>query len=316
MRTDYEKLWVLTVPMKERFRGITQREIVIIKGERFSEWSPFLEYQDHEAATWLKAALSFANQPLPEIFRTQIPINATLPAVRPENVQGVLQRFGKFESVKLKVAQAGESLSDDLARIQMVHQLYPTAKLRLDANGGYLLDNAKKLADQLGDIPIEYLEQPVATIPELAQLRGWLQGKYLIAADESIRKTLDPEAVVAAGAADILMLKAQPLGGIAAALEITKLGPDVVVSSALESSIGISQGAYLAAAIPDLKYDCGLGTVNLLAEDVTSDSLVPKDGFLEVREIEPDVDLLEKLKASDERTAWWEARLERCLELL
>ena len=302
--------------MKERFRGITQREIVIIKGERFSEWSPFLEYQDHEAATWLKAALSFANQPLPEIFRTQIPINATLPAVRPENVQGVLQRFGKFESVKIKVAQAGESLSDDLARIRMVHQLYPTAKLRLDANGGYRLDNAKQLVDQLGDIPIEYLEQPVATIPELAQLRAWLQGKYLIAADESIRKTLDPEAVVAAGAADILMLKAQPLGGISSALEITKLGLDVVVSSALESSVGISQGAYLAAAIPKLKYDCGLGTVNLLAEDVTSDSLVPKDGFLEVREIEPDVDLLEKLKASDERKAWWEARLERCLELL
>lgn len=302
--------------MRERFRGITNREIVILKGERYSEWSPFVEYQDAEAASWLRAALSFANDPLPITYREVIPINATLPAVHPGAIQEVLERFGKFDTVKIKVAQQGEGLDQDLARIRKVHELYPAAKLRLDANGGYQLADAKRLVENLEGLPIEYLEQPLATVPELAEFRDWLSGRYLIAADESIRKTLDPEAVITARAADILMLKAQPLGGISAALEIAGMGVDVVVSSALESSIGISQGAYLAAAIPNLKYDCGLGTVNLLAEDVTSDSLVPKDGLLEVREVEPDFDLLEKLKASDERTAWWEARLERCLELL
>lgn len=302
--------------MRERFRGIGNREIVILQGERFSEWSPFLEYDDQEAANWLKASLSFANDPLPEAFRDQIPINATLPAVKPAEIERVLSRFGDFKTVKIKVAQQGETLQDDLARVRRVHELYPKAKLRLDANGGYQLSDAKQLASMLDGLPIEYLEQPVATIEELAKLRAWLAGKYLIAADESIRKTLDPQAVLAAEAADILMLKAQPLGGIAAAREIAELGVDVVVSSALESSVGISIGAFLAASIPNLNYDCGLGTVNLLAGDVTKDSLVPKNGMLEVREVTPDPELLQSLQAAPERVSWWEARLDRCLELL
>ena len=302
--------------MRERFRGISNREIVILKGERYSEWSPFTEYQDQEAANWLRAALSFANDPLPKIYRESIPVNATLPAVKPAEVGPLLERYGDFQTVKIKVAQQGESLDQDLARVRTVNELYPASKLRLDANGGYQLDDAKRLIEKLDGLPIEYLEQPVSSVQDMAQLRSWLSGKYLIAADESIRKTLDPEAVIAAEAADILMLKAQPLGGISAALEIAELGLDVVVSSALESSIGISQGAYLAGTIPNLRYDCGLGTVNLLSADLTKDSLVPTNGQLPVRTIEPDSDLLQSLQASAERTSWWEARLERCLELL
>lgn len=316
MRTDYEKLWVLAIPMKTKFRGIANRELLVIQGERFSEWSPFVEYGDQEASVWLKAAFGFANDPLPKINRDQIPTNATLPAVAPEQVAQLLQGFEKFNTVKIKVAEKGQSLAQDIARVTMVHNLYPHAKLRLDANGGYDLETAIRLCDALDDLPIEYLEQPVASIEELSEFRAWLKGHFLIAADESIRKTMDPQAVISAEAADILVLKAQPLGGIEAALEIANLGLDVVVSSALESSLGISQGAYLAAALPELKYDCGLGTLNLLLGDVTEQPLRPIDSMIPVREPEVSFAMLEKFQAPADRVLWWQERFQRCLELL
>lgn len=313
---DYEKLWVVSIPLRTPFRGITNREALVIKGERFAEWSPFTEYGDQEASTWLKAAISFSQEPLPILRRNYIPTNATLPAVRPDEVADTLAPFENFKTVKIKVAQSGQSIKDDLGRINKTHELYPHAKLRLDANGGYSLDQAKALVDQLAGFPIEYLEQPVKSIEELAKLRTWLSGSYLVAADESIRKTLDPKIVVEAGAADILMLKAQPLGGISEALRVLDFGLDVVVSSALETSLGIAQGAYLAAAIPELRYDCGLGTINLLAGDIVTNSLRPENSALEVRMPEVSVERLEKYRASPEREAWWIARFERCLELL
>ena len=316
MLANYEKLWVVSIPLRTPFRGITHREAVIFEGERFAEWSPFLEYEDTEAATWLNAAMSFANEPLPKLNRTHIKTNATLPAVKPDEIQKTLEPYGSFETVKIKVAQKGENLEQDLERVREVHSLYPTAKLRLDANGGYSLEQAKSLAERLDGLPIEYLEQPLATISELAEYRAWLQGQYLIAADESVRKTLDPEAVIAAGAADILMLKVQPLGGINDALKVASHGVDVVVSSALETSLGIAQGAYLAAALPELKYDCGLGTLNLLAGDIAKQSMVPKDSVLEVRMPEIDHALLEQYAAAADRVDWWQQRFERCLVLL
>lgn len=316
MLANYEKLWVVSIPLRTPFRGITHREAVIFEGERFAEWSPFLEYEDAEAATWLKAAVSFANEPLPKLNRSEIKTNATLPAVRPDEIQETLEPFGSFETVKIKVAQKGETLEQDLERVREVHRRYPHVKLRLDANGGYSLDQAKILAERLDGLPIEYLEQPLATISELAEFRAWLHGKYLIAADESVRKTLDPQAVISAEAADILMLKVQPLGGITESLRVANLGLDIVVSSALETSLGIAQGAYLAAALPELKYDCGLGTLNLLAGDIAKDSMVPEDSILDVRVPEIDHALLEQFAAASDRVDWWHQRFERCLELL
>ena len=312
------KVWVVSIPMRTAFRGVKHREALIFQGERFAEWSPFLEYEDQEAASWLKGALSWANDPLPTLVRDQISINATLPAVTPDEVADVLSKFGKFKTVKIKVAGPGESLAQDMARIERVRALYPEAKLRLDANGGYSVSQALQMVEQLSQFNLEYLEQPVHSVAEMAELRKQLAGTGVkIAADESIRKTGDPQAVMRAEAADIVMLKAQPLGGIAASLEIANsLGLEVVVSSALETSLGISQGLHLAGALPELNYDCGLGTLNLFDGDIVRPSLIPNQSMLDVGVVEPDVDLLERYAASPERTSWWEARLERCLELL
>lgn len=303
--------------MRTPFRGVNHREALIFKGDRYAEWSPFLEYEDAEAATWLRGALSWANDPLPKLNRDQIRINATLPGVAPEEVSDVLKSFGSFETVKIKVAAGHENLEHDLARIEKVRALYPNAKIRLDANGGYTIDQALQLVEKLAGFNVEYLEQPVKTVAELAELRKRIAGSGIkIAADESIRKSSDPAEVMRAGAADIVMLKAQPLGGVDASLRIAKdLGLEVVVSSALETSLGISQGLHLAGALPQLNYDCGLGTLNLFAGDIVKQSLIPTDSSLEVKVVEPDTELLERYAASPERTTWWLERLERCLEL-
>ena len=303
--------------MRTPFRGVTHREALIFQGERFAEWSPFVEYEDSEASVWLKAALSWAHDPLPQIHRESIGINATLPAVRPDQVKEVLDSFAPFKTVKIKVAAPGESIDEDLARIHAVTQHFPEARIRLDANGGYSVAGVLELVERLGETRLEYLEQPVATVIEMAQLRKSLTGSGIkIAADESIRKSGDPDEVLRLQAADIVMLKAQPLGGIQASLEIAdRLGLEVVVSSALETSLGIAQGLYLAAALPTLNYDCGLGTVNLLAGDLTRQSLKPIDSKLEPIVPEVELSLLEKFAASPERTKWWLERLERCLDL-
>ena len=303
--------------MRTAFRGVKHREALIFKGERYAEWSPFLEYEDQEAATWLKGAMSWANDPLPTLFRDQIRINATLPAVRPDEIGDVLSKFGKFETVKIKVASTGEELAQDIARIHKVRELYPDAKLRLDANGGYAISDALQMVEELRDFNIEYLEQPVSSITDMAALRKQLVGSGIkIAADESIRKSADPQEVMRAQAADIVMLKAQPLGGVDAGLKIaSELGLEVVVSSALETSLGISQGLYLAGALENLDYDCGLGTLNLFEGDIVKDSLIPIESRLDVKVSDPDPELLERFAASPERTSWWESRLARCLEL-
>lgn len=307
--------------MQVNFRGLSHRESLLFKGtQRWAEFSPFPEYQDQEAASWLRAALSFANDSLPHLYRTHIPINATLPAVAVYEVREVLNQFGKFNTVKIKVAEPGQGIEEDLARIQEVCRLYPAAKIRLDANGGYSVEQAVQLAAQLTDFPIDYFEQPVGTVGELGRLRGLLSAQGLdlkIAADESIRKATDPLEVARLAAADIAVLKVQPLGGIDSALAIaSESGLESVVSSALETSIGISQGLHLAAALPTLNYDCGLGTLALLEGDVCSRPLKPVDGQIAVVEVSPDPQLLLKYAASSDRTAWWLARLTRCLELL
>ena len=303
--------------MRTKFRGLTRRESVIFRGERWSEFSPFPEYSDQESSQWLRAALSFAHEDLPELKRDQIRVNATLPAVGNDQVAEVLRRYERFETVKIKVAEIGQSLIADLSRIQEVARLYPNAKIRLDANGGYSVQQALQLCDQLTDFNIEYLEQPVKTIDEMVQLRKALDGRYLVCADELIRKSSDPQAVSDAQAADLIMLKAQPLGGVHAAIETSrKIGLRSVVSSAIETSVGLAMGLYLACALDELEFDCGLGTINLLAGDVARNSLKPRDSILRPEPVEVDQALLEKYAASPERQAFWRNRVASCLELL
>ena len=312
---------VVNLPLHTKFRGLNQREALLFEGPNgWAEWSPFIEYPDEEAAVWLQAAIEFAFAPRIKTLREQIAVNATLPAVAPTEVTGVLQRFGKFNTVKIKVAEPGQSIEEDLARITAAAEFAPLANIRLDANGGYSVEQALQLAHELAEelLDIEYLEQPVATIAEMAELRLKLKTFGLrIAADESVRKVSDPIAVAHAGAADILVLKAAPLGGISRAMQISsEAGLPVVVSSALETSVGISMGALLAASLPQLNFDCGLATASLLAADVTEQPLLPIDGMIEVRRVEVSHELLEKHAANQERTEWWLARLDRCLKLI
>lgn len=311
---------VVSIPLRTKFRGITERELLIFEGpEGFTEWAAFPEYSDQEAASWLAAAIEWGYTPLPDPKRSSVFVNAILPAVAPEDVSKILLRAGKFKTVKVKVAEPGQSIQDDLDRIAQVKSLYPESNLRLDANGGYLVSQAIELLQQLSkqQIKLEYFEQPVATIPELAELR--LKAKtlgVLIAADESVRKVSDPHAVELAGAADVLVLKSAPLGGIENALAIAHQSKlPAVSSSAMQSSIGLAAELYFAASL-DSEYDAGLGTLNLFAGDLVGDSLKPVDGELIVRRPEPNSGAMDTLRAEDHRYDWWIARLERCGRLL
>ena len=311
---------VVSLPLRTRFRGLLEREALVFEGPNgWAEWAPFVEYEDAEAAVWLRAAIDFGYGQLPEMHRSVIPVNATLPAVAPDQVEAVLTRFGQFRTVKIKVAESGKDLNADLQRISAVRAAYPDVNIRLDANGGYSVAEAFSLAAAMVEngVPLDYLEQPVGTLAQMVELREKLATAGLnvkIAADELVRKAADPLEVARAEAADILVLKAAPLGGISRALEVAaEAGLPVVVSSALDSSVGLSMGAYLAAALPDLEFDCGLGTAALLAGDLTNDPLKPVDGAIDVRRVEVSGAKLDIHAAEDHRADWWFDRLERVL---
>jgi O-succinylbenzoate synthase len=314
---------VVSIPLRTKFRGITERELLVFEGPNgFTEWAAFIEYSDEEAAAWLSAAIEWGFADLPTPKRTSVPVNAILPAVAPADVAKILTRAGKFQTVKIKTAEKAQTVSDDLARILEVRGLYPEAKIRLDANGGYQLAQAMELLEKLQfeGIELEYFEQPVATIAELAEMKievAKTGQTTLIAADESVRKSSDPLAVELAGAADILVLKSAPLGGIASALEIAASSKlPIVPSSAMQSSIGLGAELHFAACLEDLSFDAGLGTMNLFAGDLVKDSLKPVDGVLEVRKPEVSTSALDTLKAEDHRYDWWIARLQRCGRLI
>ena len=279
---------VVSLPLNTRFRGITQREVLLFEGENgWAEWSPFLEYEDDEARIWLQAAIDQGFGPKREIGAVNL--NATLPAVNGSAVGEVLARFPAFDTVKIKVGEPGQNIDQDLDRVRTVRELYPDASIRLDSNGAFTVTEAMELAERAGEL--DYLEQPCRTIGELAELRVRLAGAARVAADESVRKVEDPLAVVYAGAADVLVLKAQPLGGVTRALAIAaECGLPVTVSSALESPVGIDASLAFATALGGTTAH-GLGTLSLFERtDVFSNDLL----------------------ASEERHEWWLARLRRC----
>ena len=311
---------VVSLPLTTRFRGVDSREAVLLEGpEGWSEFSPFTEYPDDEAATWLAAAIDFGWSPTPPLVRDTVMVNATLPAVGPELVATMLDRFPGCRTVKVKVAEPSQTLADDVARLHTARDyLGPDGRLRVDANGGWTMDEAERAIHAFAEFDLEYVEQPCPDVEELVELRRRI--RYLdipIAADESVRKAADPLAVARAGAADLLVIKAQPLGGIAAALRlVADAGLPVVVSSALDTSVGISMGAHLAAALPSLEYDCGLGTAALLAADVTDAPLLPVGGVIPARRVDVSERLLRQHAASPGRTAWWLERIRRAYALL
>ncbi|KAA0959883.1 O-succinylbenzoate synthase [Microbacterium sp. ANT_H45B] len=309
---------IVALPLHTRFRGVDTREALLIEGPQgWAEFSPFLEYEDAEAATWLAAAIDFAWNVQPAPLRERIGVNATIPAVEAARVAEVLARFAGCRTAKVKVAEPGQTLADDIARVRAVREaMGPEGRIRVDANGLWNVDEAEHAVHALNEFDLEYVEQPCATVPELAELRTRV--KYMgipVAADESIRKSSDPLAVAREKAADLLVIKAQPLGGVTHALQIiTAAGLPVVVSSALDTAVGLSQGAALAAAIPALDYDCGLGTASLFLDDVAD--LRPVDGSIPAGRVTPDADALTRLAASTDRRDWWLDRLARCYAVL
>ncbi|TQL44984.1 O-succinylbenzoate synthase [Homoserinimonas aerilata] len=311
---------VVALPLRQRFRGIDTREAMLIEGPNgWTEFSPFTEYDDAEAATWLAAAIDFGWGPLPAVMRPTVRVNATMPVVEPARVADVLARFPGCRTVKVKVADPGSTLADDVARVAKVRELLgPDGRIRVDANGAWTIDEAERAVHALAEYDLEYVEQPCASVDELVEIRRRIRHKGIpVAADESVRKAADPLAVARAGAADLLVIKAQPLGGVTAASRIVaEAGLPVVVSSALDTSIGLSMGAHLAAGLPELDYDCGLGTAALLAADVTDAPLLPEGGAIQVRRIEVSGELLDRWAAPVDRAGWWRERLARCHALL
>lgn len=316
-----ERAHVVAIPTRTRFRGISVREAVIFEGAHgATEFSPFPEYGEVEASRWLAAALEFGWGAVPAPRRQRVAVNATVPAVAADRVPDILARFAGCTTAKVKVAEPGQSLADDLARVRAVREVFgPDAQVRVDANGGWSVDAAVAALRTLAEVGLDYAEQPCASVPELAAVRDALRGEVRIAADESVRKAEDPLAVARAGAADLLVVKAQPLGGISAALAIiAEAGLPVVVSSALDTSVGISMGLHLAAALPGdaLAGACGLGTVALLQGDVVSRSLLPVEGAISVERPALDRGRLASFRAAPDRDAWWRERIARCYALL
>ena len=309
-----DRLHVVALPMRVRFRGITTREIALIDGPAgWGEFGAFPEYGPPEAAHWLAAGLDAAYRPLPPVRHTSIPINATVPAVPAAAVADVLARFPGARTAKVKVAEPGQSLADDVARVTAVRALVPT--VRVDANGGWSVDEAVTAARALtADGPLEYLEQPCATVPELAEVRRRVQ--VPVAADESIRKAEDPLHVVRSRAADIAVLKVAPLGGVRAMLAVAEqIDIPIVVSSALDSAVGIGIGLVAAGCLPSLPHACGLGTGGLFVDDI-AETVAPVDGELPAAAVVPDPARVAALAAAPERARWWIDRIRDCWPLL
>jgi o-succinylbenzoate synthase len=302
---------VFAIPMRTRFRGITVREGMLLRGAGgWGEWSPFLEYAPAVAEPWLRCAEEAAAGDWPDPVRSEIPVNVTVPAVGAEQAHRVV-REGGCTTAKVKVAEPGQTLADDQARVEAVRDaLGPSGRVRVDANGAWSVDDAVPAIKALDTAAsgLEYVEQPCATVEELAAVRRSVD--VPIAADESIRRAADPYRVRDLEAADVAVLKVQPLGGVRACLRIAAdIGLPVVVSSALETSVGIAAGLALAGALPELPYACGLATVQLLTGDVVTEPLEPVDGMLPVTVPALDPHALERLGATAARVAHWEARL-------
>ena len=302
-----ETLRVIALPTKTNFRGITVREVALFKGEYgWGEFSPFLEYDDAEASHWLASAIEAATTPRPQLFRTSVAVNGTIPALNDSvQLQTIVESFPAVRSFKIKV---GNNLVEDLARVQIIRQLRPEAKIRVDVNGLWSLDQAEAFLTAVGEI--EYVEQPCATIEELKELKRRTSVK--IVGDEILRKADNPFEIDLTGAVDYLMLKVQPLGGIKRAHAIAEHHKlPIVVSSALESAVGINYGLTLAASFKEMNFDCGLGTGSLLAQDVAHLPIV--DGKIEITVFEPQLDGLD---VAPDRFEWWKNRIMRCAELL
>ncbi|RBY80264.1 O-succinylbenzoate synthase [Blastococcus sp. TF02-09] len=300
--------WVYSVRLRNRFRGIDVRDGVLLRGPAgWGEFSPFWDYDVAESRRWWAAAVEAATVGWPAPVRDSVPVNVTVPAVDAERAHAIVAASG-CRTAKVKIAEPGQTEADDLARVEAVRDaLGPSGAVRVDANAAWDVDTAVTRIRALdAAVGLEYVEQPCATLEELAALRRRIDVR--VAVDEGVRRSADPLAVDLREAGDVVVLKVQPLGGVRAALRVAEAhGLPCVVSSALESSVGIAAGVALAAALPDLPFACGLATVAMFTEDVSSTPLLPVDGALPVARPEPDRQAAVAADAETEQR--WAARM-------
>jgi O-succinylbenzoate synthase len=306
-------LRVIALPTRTNFRGVTVREVALMQGPQgWGEFSPFLEYDDNECRPWLASAIEAATVSRPARYRDAIAVNGIIPELNDKKeIESLMRTFSGAKTFKVKV---GNNLVEDVIRVARVFSNAPKAAIRIDVNGLWSVEEALThlyaYYEEIG--PFQYVEQPCATVEELRELKRKIKIPLRIAADEVIRKAPDPFAVDLTDAADVVMLKVQPLGGIQRCLDIANHhGLPVVVSSALESAIGIEYGLDLAASISDLTFDCGLATGSLLASDVAAHEI--SDGKITLGQISPKLDGLD---VSPERFEWWKNRIMRVGALL
>ena len=311
----WERAHVVQLPMNIRFRGIMQREAMLIDGPHgWSEWGAFLEYGPAESAMWLASAFEMGWVGPPALSREWVPVNGTIPACDPARVPELLDRYSGISTVKVKVAEKGQNLDDDCARVRAVREARPDINIRVDANGGWTVAEAHEAVRRfLHDGPLDYVEQPCPHLEDLADLRKVLADEGLsarIAADESIRKASDPYRAIRMGAIDVAVVKAAPLGGprnvIAVAEEARKHGVAVTVSSAIDSVVGMYAGLCAASAVDS--QPAGLATGALMAGDV-GDRRPIVDGMMAVELRTPDPDALARYRAPEDRVQWWKERL-------
>lgn len=325
-----ERAQVVSLPMNVKFRGVTTREALLIEGPAgWGEFAPFLEYDAGESASWLAAGIEAAWEGFPEALRTHVEVNATIPAVPAGQVAELLEKFPGCRSIKVKVAEKGQTLADDIARVAAVRAARPGAVIRVDANTGWTVAETLEAAQALG--PLDYLEQPCATVEELAEVRANLQRRGIfarVAADESIRRAADPYRVAELRAADVAVVKVAPLGGVRRVLEVAAHlrthAMDITVASALDTAVGMNAGLAAVAALPRLDDDdlldvapaaAGLATSRFFIEDVATPHRIV-DGMMETRVITPENDRLETLAASAQRRDWWFSRVRESYSVL
>ena len=308
-----ESMRVIALPTKTNFRGVNVREVALFRGEYgWGEFSPFLEYDYQECAPWLMCAIEAATKPRPQLYRSSVRVNGTIPATNDKSViKSLVETYQGVKTFKVKV---GDNLGKDIVRLAQIRSLGRDIKIRIDVNGLWsvkdALTNLYAFYEEVG--PFEYVEQPCATLEELCELKSSIRIPLKIAVDEVLRKAKDPFAIDLSGAADFVMLKVQPLGGIARAHQLAEHHKlPVVVSSALESAVGINYGLQLAASFPEMNFDCGLGTGSLLGADVASLPIV--NGEIEITEVEPDFNGYE---VAPDRYEWWKNRVMKTAELL
>ena len=308
-----ESMRVIALPTKTNFRGINVREVALFQGEYgWGEFSPFLEYDYQECAPWLMCAIEAATKPRPKLYRSSVRVNGTIPATNDKSViKSLVETYQGVKTFKVKV---GDNLGEDIVRLAQIRSLDRDIKIRIDVNGLWnvkdALTNLYAFYEEVG--PFEYVEQPCATLEELRELKASIHIPLKIAVDEALRKAKDPFAIDLSGAADLVMLKVQPLGGIARAHKLAEHHKlPVVVSSALESAVGINYGLQLAASFPEMNFDCGLGTGSLLGADVASLPIV--NGEIEITEVEPD---FAGYEVAPDRYEWWKNRVMKTAELL